>query len=390
MKKTKFLLCTLSLFVLSLNSCQESESPGFSVLVEAEEIVYEYVNPDNGSGPMWCHGNTCIVRYGDKVFASGMETLEDHPPMLNTRWLMFERSDEGSDEGWELVYRDEKDRTREPSPLALLGNGDVLLSVNPTLTPPGEDGGPAESYILQFNGDSFADGYETLVPDWEDEMIFRQHTYRSFAVDASVNNLVLFQNYRDTAVAWTFRDGDGNWSSKGFLYWPMGETYEKPEPIRICYPVVQLKDRAVHFLGVSDIIEPVSAWKDYKYELTGRKWDYDFRRLFYVWSEDIGSGEFEEWIEISSREATAGHIFPCDLWVAPDGLVHILWEERALDERLREEFFPDSSQSYALNYAILEDGEVVFRSPIMLWEEGEDGSGQNRSCSRKGPVSCYT
>jgi len=134
---------------------------------------------------------------------------------------------------------------------------------------------------------------------------------------------------------------------------------------------VQLKERAVYFMGVSDIVEPNKAWKDYKFKLTGRKWDYDFRRLFYTWSSDITTGRFHDWVEIASREKTAGHIFPCDLWVAPDGLVHVLWTERALDERLREKFFPDEKQSWALNYAVLDEGKVVFRKPIMYVEEGE-------------------
>lgn len=419
---------------LLMASCKESESPGFNVSVEAEEVVYEFVSPDNGSNPMWCSGNTCIVRSGDKVFTSGMETLVDQPPRHNTRWMMFERSKYG----WELLMKDEKDRTREPSPLGLLGNGKVLLSVNPTLTAPGVENGPAEPRVLVFDwdghdgdgdGDGNVDGdsdaadggikadimrtpYKTLMPIWDGYHKFTEHSYRSFAVDAAANEFILFQNDGDTAVAWTFYDDDGNdvngnadmsgdmsgnvsgdrnvdgnvngnvdgivnssgnWLKHGTLYWPWGETYEVPEPIRICYPAVQLKNREVHFLGVSDIVEPVKAWKDYKFGLTGRKWDYDFRRLFYTWTSDIVSKPFQEWVEISSRETTAGHISPCDLWVAPDGLVHILWEERAIDERLREEFFPDSVQSYALNYAIIKEGEVIYGNPIMICKVGESG-----------------
>jgi len=59
--------------------------------------------------------------------------------------------------------------------------------------------------------------------------------------------------------------------------WPFGTDYEEPEPIRICYPNVMLKDRAVYFCGVSDIIEPKKEWRKFKRELTGKEWDYDFR-----------------------------------------------------------------------------------------------------------------
>jgi len=37
-------------------------------VVEAEEIVYSYTPADNGAGPMWCYGSSCITRVGDRVF----------------------------------------------------------------------------------------------------------------------------------------------------------------------------------------------------------------------------------------------------------------------------------------------------------------------------------
>ena len=80
-------------------------------------------------------------------------------------------------------------------------------------------------------------------------------------------------------------------------------------------------------------------------------------------------GQFEEWVEVASREETAGHIFPCDLWKAPDGSVHILWTERALDERLQEAFFPHEKQSQALKHGIIFKGEVILNQPVMLSED---------------------
>lgn len=94
-------------------------------IVEAEESVYSYTSPSNGSGPMWCSGSTCIVRVDDRVFASGIETVEDVPPLNNVRWTLWVRDTTG----WHLVRRDEEGLTREPSPLAYLGDGRLLLSV---------------------------------------------------------------------------------------------------------------------------------------------------------------------------------------------------------------------------------------------------------------------
>ncbi len=266
--------------------------------------------------------------------------------------------------------KDEKDRTREPSPLGILIDaGKVLLSVNPTLTEPGIRNGPAEPRILKLDTENLRSGYETFVPSWRGKPKFTEHSYRTFVVDGMANEFILFQNTGYDEAEWVFFDSKGEMNSQGQLVWPWGADYEEPQPIRICYPAVQLVDREVHFLGVSDIVEPKKAWKDYKFKLTGREWDYEFRRLFYTWSRDISSGQFEEWIEVASREETAGHIFPCDIWMAPDGAVHLLWTEKALDERLHEDFFPEEKQSHALNHAVIKEGEVIYRQPIMLSEE---------------------
>jgi len=60
--------------------------------------------------------------------------------------------------------------------------------------------------------------------------------------------------------------------------------------------------------------------------------------------------------------------------VAPDGAAHVLWTERAIDERLREKFFPEVEQSHSLNYAIVRDGKVVTRR--ILAQSGQGGTGE--------------
>ncbi len=365
MKRLKLFPLLFLLCVVWLTSCNQSADPAFGIKVEVEETVYEYEPPNNGAGPLWCAGNTCIVRYGDKVVASGQETLKDVKILHNIRWMLFERTGEG----WELLLKDEKERTREPSPLGLSSNGKILLSVNPTLTEPDTYDGPAEPQILQFDAEDLQADYKTLMPAWEGTPQFTEHSYRSFSVDGPANELILFNNIGYTHAEWSFRDGNGNWIRQGKLQWPWGSDYDEPKPVRICYPSVQLKEREVHLLGVSDVIEPNKAWRDYKFKLTGRKWDYEFRRLFYTYTKDIVTEPFQDWVEVASRKNTGGSFVPCDLWRAPDGLVHILWTEKALDERLREEFFPDEKQSFALNYAIIREGEVIFRQPIMFSEE---------------------
>jgi len=188
MKIPRFQLSvTVILCALLLMSCSGNHTPTFKIKVETEETVYEYVNPDNGSGPMWCHGNTCIVRFGDHLVASGMETIADILPYNNTRWTLFERTETG----WELFQKDEKKRTREPSPLGLLKKSrKIILSVNPTLTEPGIQNGPAEPQILKIDATDLHAGYETLMPLWEGNPEFTEHSYRSLAVDGPADDFI--------------------------------------------------------------------------------------------------------------------------------------------------------------------------------------------------------
>lgn len=333
--------------------------------VESEMDVYAYRPADNGAGPLWCAGSTCLVRLGDRVFASGLETLADAKPLNNCRWLLFALADNC----WEQILADPVGKTREPSPLVGFADGRLFLSANPTLVP-GQYNGPARPEILEFQAGAIRSAPKTLVPEWRGEPKFTEHSYRSFAADGARGEWILFQNIDYTHAEWTFRDHNGSWAAKGELRWPWGADYAKPEPIRVCYPNVAVQNRAVHFCGVSDIIEPKPEWRAFKKELTGREWDYDFRRLFYTWTPDLTREGFKPWVEIASREATCGWIMPGDLWIGPDGRVHLVWSERALDERLRKRFFPEAKQSQAINYAVLRDGAVVRRRTLALAEEG--------------------
>jgi hypothetical protein len=343
-----------------------AQSPALAPVVEIEEEVYRYEPANNGAGPLWCSGSTCLVRAGNDLFASGLETLQDLKPLNNCRWVLFKREAAG----WQVQQRDLEGRTREPSPLVGFPDGRLCLSANPTLTPTNTYAGPAQPEVLEFAAGLTTRTPQRLLPIWEGKPEFTEHSYRSFAADGPGSEVILFQNIGYTHAEWTFKDRSGKWSAQGKLAWPAGKEYPKPEPIRVCYPNVALKNRAVYFCGVSDITEPYPEWRAFKKQLTGQEWDYDFRRLFFTWTPDITKTKFHEWIEIASRDKTCGWISPGDLWVAPDGAVHLVWSERALDERLRAKFFPGSRQSHAINYAVVRDGKVERRQTLLLAEEG--------------------
>ena len=180
-------------------------------VVEAEEVVYQYIPADNGAGPMWCSGSTSIVRTGKEVFASGIETVPEWKPLNNCRWILFERSKKG----WVKKIIDKEGRTREPSPMVTFHDGRFFMSANPTLTTADKYDGPARPEIIQFKRSGEKLKNEKLLPVWSGNPPFTEHSYRSFAADGKSGELILFQNIGYTHAEWSFLDYKGKWSAQG-------------------------------------------------------------------------------------------------------------------------------------------------------------------------------
>src|SRR5260221_2151501 len=156
-------------------------------VVQIEEDVYTYTNANNGAGPMWCHGSTCLVRSGEHLFASGLETVPDAKPLNNCRWILFERRADR----WERVRVDEG-RTREPCPLVCFPDGRVFLSINPTLgQEPEPGGGRARPHGLEFKAGDSALPPKPLVPVWQDAPRFTDHFFLTFVAVGGAKKVIL-------------------------------------------------------------------------------------------------------------------------------------------------------------------------------------------------------
>jgi hypothetical protein len=338
------------------------------VFVEVEDEVYTFTPADNGAGPLWCHGSTVVARQDDQVYVAGLETLPGQQPLHNCRWSLYRRGAAG----WELVHRDASGRTREPSPVALLAQGDLLVSANPTLTAPGTQAGPARPTVFRFRTGHGQLEPSVELPVWDDTPAFSEHSYRTVTADGARNEVLYMQNVGYDVAHMSFLSAEGLWQGAGTLAWPMDSSDHTSEPLRLCYPNVTLRDRAVHFFGVGDIVEPVEAWRNAKFEITGRKWDYVFRRLFYAYTPDITAQPFSDWLEVANREATAGAMRNGDIYLDEEGVTHLIWCETSVDERIRDRFFPAETVAHSLEYMALRDGVELERRTLVRAAEGED------------------
>ena len=319
------------------------------VQVRVEEDVYDFVSPDNGSGPLWSYGCTVIARSGENVIVSQMETGEGVPKLCNTRWRLLRREDDG----WRCFAEAEGYRQREPCPLGILRGGRLYLYVNDSTQPPGTMYGQSMPHLLLFSLDGDHSIGTKILPVWDGTPSFSDHSYRGYAANSAGDRLLMFNIDNKTSVQhWCLLGADGKTLRNGRVTFP----------IRACYPQVALKRGTAHILAVGDIVEPVKEWRDYKFEQTKRKWDYVFRILYYAWTPDVGRKEFSTSIEIANVDDTAGHITNHDLWVGPDGAVYILYAQREVQSTLmRDKFFPGKSVIGSLHLAVVRDGRVVDR-----------------------------
>lgn len=344
-------------FYIGCVSVYGQDRHGFSVEVLAEEDVYDFVSPDNGSGPLWSYGCSPITRVGDDVIISQMETGENEPRLSNTRWRLLRRAGDG----WERIAEADLYRQREPTLLATLSDSRIYLNVNDLIEPPGTLYGRTKPHLLFFDLASDAISPVIIEPEWNAVGHFTDHSYRSFAADRENAQLLMFNIDARTSVQhWCLMDANGTTLRNGEIVFP----------IRATYPQTALVDQAAHILAIGNIVEPVSEWRDYKFEQTGREWDYVFRVLYYSMTPNIEERDFGSPIEIANVDATGGRISNHDLWIAPDGTAYILYSEsETASQLMRDKFFPDRSFTPSLRLAVVKDGAVVDRRVLI---EGSD------------------
>lgn len=363
--------CIIGVLLLAAGS---ATGQAVSVRVEIEEEVYAYVNPENGSGPMWAYGSTEIARAGENVYVCQMETGADVPLLCNTRWRLLRRTDAG----WLCIAEPDRYLQREPCPIAVLGDT-LFLSVNDSTQPPGTKYGACDPHVLRFNfGDGGAVAQTRLSPVWTKPHVFTDHSYRGFAADPDAGRILMLNIDAESS------------EQNACLMTAAGEVLGGASvsfPIRACYPQVALRGAAAHVLAIGDIVEPVAEWKQYKFDQTQQTWDYVFRILYYTHAPDLSRGGFNAPIEIANADASGGAISNQDLWISPDGDAYILYTEREVASALlRDKFFPGKSIIGSLHLAVVKNGAVAARRVLYAGSESGEPVGGRFHVAADGTV----
>jgi len=353
--------CCLSASSMAGTAPSESKDASVRCTVEAEEVVTRYAPANNGAGPLWCYGSPLIVRLGESVFVSTIETGENVPPLLNTRWQLWHRSSGG----WTLARHEQEYRQREPCPIAISRKGPVFLSVNPSTEPAGATHGRCEPQVLEFDPNAPGKPPRGHTPAWADGTYFTEHSYRGLAADGASGELLLLNiNAKSGELFVSFCDGKRTWQAKGAIRFP----------IRACYPQVALRNGAAHVLAIGDIVEPVEEWKTLKYERMKRDWDYVFRRLFYTYTPGIRQAGFCPPVEIDTVEETCGHLSNLDLYIDRDGSAHLLYLKRPFQYGfIRDKYFPGRPIQVSLEHVVVNGGRIRSRNTLTQMTEGGDG-----------------
>ena len=357
-----------------------------TVEVAAEEEIYPVSSWDNGAGPMWCWGSSTIVRDGNQVFASVNDAEPNVNPLCNTRWYLYQRTDGA---GWNQVSESDDEYEREPCPLVRTSDGEILLSTTPSVGiigqyPDGRDTHRCKPTLLAFDIDAPSAPRTVVGPVWSKNYAFSEHSYRGMAADGLEGGLFLTQQVADDRhyhpqnydQAWCYWNPNQVWSARGVLRFPM----------RGCYPTFSVDGSAVHAVAISDEVEPNKEWQEYKREVTGRDWDYEFRQLFYSWTPDITSVPFSPALTIASQDETAGQIHHRGMYIDPEGDAHVLYVERNIwHPFMRGRFFPDTPIVTELKYAKISRGRVTGRRTLVSSTE-EIPDDQSTQGVRVGPV----
>jgi hypothetical protein len=340
--------------------------------VITENIVAELKKQNNGAGAMWNIGSPISVRHNNKVFVTIPEVCEKAIPLCNTRWQLFMKENKKE---WELVQKNGLFDEREPCPIVRFKNGDLFISTNPaeelrSWHPEGYYTWLCKPKLLRLDLNCPYKAPKIINPKWSKKYEFTDHSYRGMGADSKNEELILFNVEGYEGYAWSYFNKDGEWTSNGDIKFPE----------RGCFPMVSLKDKKAWVITVEDIVEPNIRWKEHKSLMTGERWDYVFRKLYFTYNPNVSNEEFKDPIVIANYGENAGSVMPRDLLVDEDDNVHILYIAKNIEKQIiRDKFFPNMPMFTDLVHCKISKDNVKENNVLLRYYDNATIREENKS-----------
>lgn len=326
---------------------------------------------DNGAGPMWTYGNSCLLRVGERVFFTTNHVEEGRAPHNNTYMVLYEKTGDGP---WKQVFRDEDRYQREPCQLLYTGDDRLLLYTNPTREsyPPEVITAvvPAVPMLYVFD---IADGVkkvqELILPWDEPDYPFRSHSYRGCARDEVTGNLFFDCIYYPPDT-----DGFHCYSVLDSQFRPVRMS-KLDFPERGLYHNVVMHDGETYLFAITGVKEENEEWAAYKEQMGG--FDWVFQKLYVKYTPDITRQEFGPAQVVCDVSATSGNVSNMDCCF-DGGDVLFLTRETSIDEAyMRDRFFPGVERTEELVLYRFRGGKQKSRTVI------------DRTTDAEGPLPLY-
>lgn len=309
----------------------------------------------NGAGPLWCSGNSTIIRVGENVFATNMRVFPERAKHSRNSLEVWAKR--GSAD-WQMEFYDEGAYQREPCPIMYIGGSVIGVTVNATniVYPPEVEnvGALCTPKIYLFDVTEKLKLIRVVVPRFDDPGYeLNDHSYRGHALDKTNGDLFLANKYcleEGSAHAWALLNKNYETIRAGKLLCPM----------RCCYHNIALHNGELYIFAVRDVEEFVPEWRDYKLAVTGEEWDYDMRAIYLKYSPDIRNQDPGEQILILDRDATCGHVKNLDCMFTPDGdMLFVASTKRIWHDFMRDHFFPGTPFDATLELFRLRGGKII-------------------------------
>ena len=314
----------------------------------------------NGADPLWCSGNSTIIRVGEDVFATNMRVFPERGRHSRTSLEVWAKRGSGS---WQMEFFEEGVYQREPCPVMYIGGSVIGVTVNATniVYPPEEEniGALCTPKIYLFDVTDHLTLTQVVTPRFDDpDYELNDHSYRGHALDSANGDLFLVNKYclgEGSAHAWALLDKNYQTVRADKLVCPK----------RCCYHNIALHKGELYIFAVRDVEEFVPEWRDYKREVTGDEWDYDMRAIYLKYSPDIRRQDPGEQILIMDRDDTCGHVKNLDCMFTPEGdMLFVASSKRIWHDFMRARFFPNTPFDATLEFFRLRGGKVIDRQVL--------------------------